>query len=51
MEGKTKMYKNKLTKFQMNKRTNTEVGNKTQVTFEHCIWTGYSQAKQKRTLN
>lgn len=49
MEGKTKLYR--LTKFQMNKIINTEGGNKIQVTFEHCIWTAYSQAKQKRTLN
>lgn len=50
MEGKTKMYKSKLTKFQMNKIPNTEGGNKTKVTFEHCIWTICSQAKHKRTL-
>lgn len=49
MEGKSKLYR--LTKFQMNKIINTEGGNKTQVTFERCIWTAYSQAKQKRTLN
>lgn len=38
-------------KFQMNKIINTEGGNKTQVRFEHCIWTICPQAKRKSTVN
>lgn len=48
----TKMCKtNEPTKFQMNKITYAEGGNKTQVTSEHYNWTVYSQTKHKRILN